>query len=58
LRWQEFHFRTACQDGIKQGEQIGRRAYAQYLQPYREEASLDADAETKGAGDLRIRHHR
>lgn len=29
------HFRTACQDGIKQGEQIGRRAFAQYLQPYR-----------------------
>jgi hypothetical protein len=29
------HFRTACQDGIKQGEQIGRRAFAQYLQPYK-----------------------
>ena len=29
------HFHTACQDGIKQGEQIGRRAFAQYLQPYR-----------------------
>jgi hypothetical protein len=29
------HFRTACQDGIKQGEQIGRRAFAQYLQAYR-----------------------
>ncbi|HEY7494985.1 MAG TPA: vanadium-dependent haloperoxidase, partial [Candidatus Tectomicrobia bacterium] len=29
------HFRTACQDGIKQGEQIGRRAFAQYLQLYK-----------------------
>ena len=29
------HFRTSCQDGIKQGEQIGRRAFAQYLGPYR-----------------------
>lgn len=29
------HFRTACQDGMKQGEQIGRRAFAQYLAPYR-----------------------
>lgn len=29
------HFRTACQDGIRQGEQIGRRAIAQYLQPYK-----------------------
>src|SRR5262249_30559778 len=29
------HFRTACQDGIGQGEQIGRRAFAQYLQPYK-----------------------
>jgi hypothetical protein len=29
------HFRTACQDSIKQGEQIGRRAFAQYLQPYK-----------------------
>ena len=29
------HFRTACQDGIKQGEQIGRRAFAHYLQPYK-----------------------
>jgi hypothetical protein len=28
------HFRTACQDGIGQGEQIGRRAIAQYLRPY------------------------
>ena len=30
------HFRSACQDGIKLGEQIGRRAVAQYLQPYRD----------------------
>jgi hypothetical protein len=29
------HFRTACQDGIKKGEQIGRRAFAQSLQPYK-----------------------
>ena len=29
------HFRTACQDGIKQGAEIGRRTFAQYLQPYR-----------------------
>jgi hypothetical protein len=29
------HFRGACQDGIRQGEQIGRRAFAQVLQPYR-----------------------
>jgi hypothetical protein len=29
------HFRTACQDGIKLGEQIGRRAFAQSLQPYK-----------------------
>jgi hypothetical protein len=29
------HFRTACQDGIKLGESIGRRAFTQYLQPYR-----------------------
>jgi hypothetical protein len=29
------HFRTACQDGIKQGGQIGRRAFAQSLQPYK-----------------------
>lgn len=28
------HFRTACQDGIKQGEQIGRRAFVHSLQPY------------------------
>jgi hypothetical protein len=30
------HFRSACQDGIKLGEQIGRRAFAQYLLPYRD----------------------
>jgi PAP2 superfamily len=30
------HFRSACQDGIKLGEQIGRRAFAQYLLPFRE----------------------
>ena len=29
------HFRSACQDGIKLGEQIGRRAFTQHLQPYR-----------------------
>jgi hypothetical protein len=29
------HFRSACQDGVKQGEQIGRRAFAQSLQPYK-----------------------
>jgi hypothetical protein len=29
------HFRSACQDGIRLGEQIGRRAFAQYLQPYK-----------------------
>jgi len=29
------HFRSACQDGIKLGEQIGRRAFAQHLQAYR-----------------------
>jgi hypothetical protein len=29
------HFRSVCQDGIKLGEQIGRRAFAQYLQTYR-----------------------
>jgi hypothetical protein len=29
------HFRSACRDGIKLGEQIGQRAVAQYLQPYR-----------------------
>jgi hypothetical protein len=30
------HFRSACQDGIKLGEQIGRRGFAQYLLAYRE----------------------
>jgi hypothetical protein len=30
------HFRSACQDGIKLGKQIGRRAFAQYQQAYRE----------------------
>jgi hypothetical protein len=30
------HFRSACKDGIKLGAQIGRRAFAQYLQAYRE----------------------
>lgn len=30
------HFRSACRDGIKLGEQIGRRAIAQYLQAYRD----------------------
>src|SRR5262245_22775186 len=29
------HFRSACTDGIRLGEQIGRRAFAQYLQSYR-----------------------
>jgi hypothetical protein len=29
------HFRAACQDGIKLGQQIGRRAFAQYLQVYK-----------------------
>jgi PAP2 superfamily/Vanadium chloroperoxidase N-terminal domain len=29
------HFRSACQDGIKLGEQIGRQTFAQLLQPYR-----------------------
>src|SRR5262245_55799692 len=29
------HFRSACQDGVKLGESIGRRAFAQYLGPYR-----------------------
>jgi hypothetical protein len=28
------HFRTACQDGIKLGESIGRRTFIQHLQPY------------------------
>jgi PAP2 superfamily len=30
------HFRSACQDGIKLGKQIGHRAVAEYLQPYRD----------------------
>src|SRR5262245_45973872 len=30
------HFRSACRDGIKLGEQVGRRAFAHFLQPYRE----------------------
>jgi hypothetical protein len=30
------HFRTACQDGIVQGQQIGRRAFMHLLQPWRE----------------------
>ena len=30
------HFRSACQDGIKLGQQIGRRAAVHYLQPYQE----------------------
>ena len=29
------HFRSACRDGIRLGEQIGRRAFANFLQPYR-----------------------
>lgn len=29
------HFRSACRDGIILGEQIGRRAFAQYRQAYR-----------------------
>jgi hypothetical protein len=29
------HFRTACKDGIALGQQIRRRAFAQYLQTYR-----------------------
>jgi len=28
------HFRAACQDGIAQGERIGRQALAKYLQPH------------------------
>jgi hypothetical protein len=30
------HFRSACQDGIRLGEQIGRRAFVQYLLTYRQ----------------------
>jgi len=29
------HFRSACQDGVKLGESIGRRAFMQHLLPYR-----------------------
>jgi hypothetical protein len=29
------HFRAACRDGIKLGEQIGRRAFVHFLQQYR-----------------------
>jgi hypothetical protein len=29
------HFRSACEDGIKLGKQIGRRAFVQYVQVYR-----------------------
>ena len=29
------HFRNSTVAGITQGEQIGRQAFAQYLQPYR-----------------------
>jgi hypothetical protein len=28
------HFRSACRDGLRLGEQIGRRAIAHHLQPY------------------------
>jgi hypothetical protein len=28
------HFPTACHDGLRLGEQIGRRAVAQHLRPY------------------------
>jgi hypothetical protein len=30
------HFRSACQDGIKLGKQIGRRTFVQYAQVYRD----------------------
>ena len=30
------HFRSACQGGLALGEHIGRRAFAVYLQPYRQ----------------------
>jgi hypothetical protein len=30
------HFRSACQDGIRLGQQIGRRAAAQFLQSYQD----------------------
>jgi hypothetical protein len=29
------HFRSACQDGIRLGDQIGRRAFDHYLQAHR-----------------------
>jgi hypothetical protein len=29
------HFRTSCQDGMKLGAQIGRRAFVQHLQSYK-----------------------
>jgi hypothetical protein len=29
------HFRSACEGGLALGEQIGRRAFAGILQPYR-----------------------
>jgi PAP2 superfamily len=33
--WGGIHFRSACQGGLALGEDIGRRAIAQSLQPYR-----------------------
>jgi hypothetical protein len=30
------HFRSACRDGMALGREIGRRAFAQYLQPHRD----------------------
>jgi hypothetical protein len=33
--YSEIHFRNSTVAGITQGEQIGRQAFAQYLQPYR-----------------------
>lgn len=30
------HFRSACRGGLALGEHIGRRAFASYLQPYRQ----------------------
>jgi hypothetical protein len=33
--WGGIHFRSACQGSLALGEDIGRRAAAQYLQPYR-----------------------
>ena len=29
------HFRTACRDGIKLGEQVGRRTFTHFLLPHR-----------------------